>query len=154
MGTIPGWGRPLGEGNGYPLQYSFLGNPMDRGAYWATYSLLGCRELNTTGQLSLSLHFFFPGILGEYLWGNIFQPTTKGNELYEWLCDCLVGGWCMVLHSWSVSKGKLFFERPTESSLILAFLTLLLFWKSLIFKLKKSGYCRNPALPSAQAQEG
>ena len=36
--------------------------------------------------------FFSPGILGEYLWGNIFQPTTKGNELYEWLCDCSVGG--------------------------------------------------------------
>ena len=26
----------LGEGNGTPLQYSFLGNPMDGGAWWAT----------------------------------------------------------------------------------------------------------------------
>ena len=26
------WGRSLGEGNGNPLQYSCLGNPMDRGA--------------------------------------------------------------------------------------------------------------------------
>ena len=31
-GSIPGLGRPLGEGNGNPLQYSWLGNPMDRGA--------------------------------------------------------------------------------------------------------------------------
>ena len=28
-------GRSLGEGNGNPLQYSCLGNPMDRGAWWA-----------------------------------------------------------------------------------------------------------------------
>ena len=34
-GSIPGWGRSLGEGNGDPLQYSCLENPMDRGAWWA-----------------------------------------------------------------------------------------------------------------------
>ena len=33
---IPGWGRSPGEGNGNPLQYSCLENPMDRGAWWAT----------------------------------------------------------------------------------------------------------------------
>ena len=32
MGSIPGSGRSPGEGNGYPLQYSCLENPMDRGA--------------------------------------------------------------------------------------------------------------------------
>ena len=35
-GLIPGSGRSPGEGNGNPLQYSFLGNPMDRGAWQAT----------------------------------------------------------------------------------------------------------------------
>ena len=35
MVLIPGWGRSLGEGNDNPLQYSFLENPMDRGAWWA-----------------------------------------------------------------------------------------------------------------------
>ena len=35
-GSIPGWGRSPGEGNGNPLQYSCLENPMDRGAWWAT----------------------------------------------------------------------------------------------------------------------
>ena len=35
-GSIPGWGRSLGGGNGNPLQYSCLENPMDRGAWWAT----------------------------------------------------------------------------------------------------------------------
>ena len=32
---IPGWGRSSGEGNGNPLQYSCLENPMDGGAWWA-----------------------------------------------------------------------------------------------------------------------
>ena len=36
MGSIPGSGRYAGEGNGYPLQYSCLENPMDRGAWQAT----------------------------------------------------------------------------------------------------------------------
>ena len=33
---MPGLGRSLGEGNGNPLQYSCLENPMDGGAWWAT----------------------------------------------------------------------------------------------------------------------
>ena len=36
LGLIPGLGRSPGEGNGNPLQYSCLENPMDRGAWWAT----------------------------------------------------------------------------------------------------------------------
>ena len=36
LGSIPGSGRSLGEGNGNPLQYSWLENPMDGGAWWAT----------------------------------------------------------------------------------------------------------------------
>ena len=35
-GSIPASGRSPGEGNGNPLQYSGLENPMDRGAWWAT----------------------------------------------------------------------------------------------------------------------
>ena len=36
LGSIPGSERPPGEGNGNPLQYSCLENPMDREAWWAT----------------------------------------------------------------------------------------------------------------------
>ena len=36
MDSIPGSGRPPGEGNGNPLQYFCLGNPVDRRAWWAT----------------------------------------------------------------------------------------------------------------------
>ena len=35
-GSIPGSGRSTGGGNGNPLQYSYLENPVDRGAWWAT----------------------------------------------------------------------------------------------------------------------
>ena len=35
-GSIPGLGRSPGDRNGYPLQYSGLENPMDRGAWQAT----------------------------------------------------------------------------------------------------------------------
>ena len=35
-GSIPGLGRSPGEGNGNPLQYSCLKNPMEGGAWWAT----------------------------------------------------------------------------------------------------------------------
>ena len=36
MGSIPGLGRSLREGNGNPPQYSCPENPMDRGAWWDT----------------------------------------------------------------------------------------------------------------------
>ena len=36
MGLIPESGRSLGKGNGNQRQYSCLGNPVDRGAWWAT----------------------------------------------------------------------------------------------------------------------
>ena len=46
LGSIPGLGRSPGEGKGYPLQYFGLENSMD--------SPWGCKELDTTEQLSLS----------------------------------------------------------------------------------------------------
>ena len=36
LGSIPGSGRSPGEGNGTPLQYSCVENPMEGGAWWAT----------------------------------------------------------------------------------------------------------------------
>ena len=46
LGLIPGLGRSPGEGNGNPLQYSYLENFMDRGTWRAT--LLGVSELDVT----------------------------------------------------------------------------------------------------------
>ena len=45
MSSIPRSGRSPGEGNGYPLQYFCLENPMNRGAWWD--SPLGHKELDT-----------------------------------------------------------------------------------------------------------
>ena len=36
LGLIPESGRSPGEGNGHPLQYPYLGNAIDRGAWWVT----------------------------------------------------------------------------------------------------------------------
>ena len=47
-GLIPGLGRSPGRGNGNPLQYSGLENPMDRGAWWAVYSPWGHKESDMT----------------------------------------------------------------------------------------------------------
>ena len=52
-GSIPGSGRSPGEGSGSPLQYSCLGNPMDRGAWPAAVHRV-TRELFTTEWLNNS----------------------------------------------------------------------------------------------------
>ena len=49
VGFIPGSGRSLGGGNGSPLKYPCLENPMDKGTCWATVH--GVTELDTTEQL-------------------------------------------------------------------------------------------------------
>ena len=47
VSLIPGSGRSPGEGNGNSLQYSCLGNPMDRRAWWATVNEVA-KELDKT----------------------------------------------------------------------------------------------------------
>ena len=51
VGSIPGSGRSPREGNGNPLQYSCLGNPMDRGACQATVHGVA-KEFDMTERLS------------------------------------------------------------------------------------------------------
>ena len=52
-GSIPGLGRSAGAGNGNPLQYSYLENPVDRGAWWATVQSV---VKNQTQLERLSMH--------------------------------------------------------------------------------------------------
>ena len=55
-GSIPGLGRSPGEGNGTPLQYSCLENPMDRGAWKA--AVHGVTEGRTQlSDFTFTFHF-------------------------------------------------------------------------------------------------
>ena len=55
MSSIPGLGRSPGVGNGNPLQYSCLKNPMDTGDWWTTVHRVA--ELDMTERSTLSYHF-------------------------------------------------------------------------------------------------
>ena len=72
-GSIPGSGRSPGEGSGYPLQYSCLENPMDRGAWWATVHG-GHKKSDKTERLTLScvcvFGFYCPTII-KYTEGRV-----------------------------------------------------------------------------------
>ena len=63
LGSIPGSGRSPGEGNGNPLQYSYLENPMDGGT-WLGYIPWGRKELDTTERLHSLTHSAF-AIIGK-----------------------------------------------------------------------------------------
>ena len=54
-GSIPGLGRSPGEGNGNPLQYPYLDNLMDRGAWWA--AVHGVTESGMIERLTLTYEF-------------------------------------------------------------------------------------------------
>ena len=65
VGSTPGLGRSPGGGHGSPLQYSYLENPVDRGAWletvhWATESQTGLKQLSTharkDGQITFLWH--------------------------------------------------------------------------------------------------
>ena len=55
VGNLGGKG---GEENGNPLHYSCLGNPMDRGAWWATVSNVGSQMLDTTHTHTHCLYYY------------------------------------------------------------------------------------------------
>ena len=58
---IPESGRSPGEGNGNPLQYSCLENPMDGGAWWATVHRVAKSQTRLSDFTSLETHLGFPG---------------------------------------------------------------------------------------------
>ena len=69
-GSIPGWGRSIREENGTPLQYSCLGNPMDRGVWWATVHGVA-KELDTTQGLNHHRsHVTKENKIGEIIFNN------------------------------------------------------------------------------------
>ena len=55
-GSIPGLGRSPGEGNGNPLQYSCLENPMEGGAWWATVHGVSVGHKLATKQQQMGIY--------------------------------------------------------------------------------------------------
>ena len=81
LGSIPGSGQSPGEGNGNPIQYSCLENPVDRGAWWATVHSVA--ELNTTEWLTHT---------SACLRLLMFLPARQFT-----MC-IIMGGWIVCLH--------------------------------------------------------
>ena len=101
-GSIPVWGRSPGEGNDNPLQYSCLGNPMDRGAWWATVPGV-IKESNMTCWLNNN----DAGFNGLFAYKNRII-------LYPFLCILLFSfnniSWEIIQKSWYVSNFFLLFK--------------------------------------------
>ena len=79
-GSIPGSGRSPGEGNGNPLQYFCLGNPMDGGAWWPTVH--GVAKSWTRLSDFTSLHFYcleYSSILSQNTSSQTQRPFTPGR---------------------------------------------------------------------------
>ena len=81
MGLIPGSGRCPGEGNGNPLQYSRLGNHIDREAWQATVHGVAKTEETESSRHSLDYSSLGSTVLGIFQakildWGAISYSTS------------------------------------------------------------------------------
>ena len=73
LGLIPRSGRSPGGGNGNPLQYACLENPMDRGAWWAVVHGVS-KSWDRTEWLTLSLSWVF----------QLLKAPTKWKKVISW----------------------------------------------------------------------
>ena len=93
LGSIPGLGRSSGEGNGTPLQYSWVENPTDREAWKATiHGVAKC-------QTWLSDFTFFLDKSVETTWFPFLLSGSILTELFL-LWNCLFGPYPLILESW------------------------------------------------------
>ena len=84
MGSIPGFGRSSGEGNGTPLQYSWLENPMDGGAWWA--AVHGVARSRTRLRDFTSIDKLLPRFSSLHqvdLMGEQYDSMTISLQLYQ-----------------------------------------------------------------------
>ena len=89
VGSIPGSGRSPGEGNGNPLQYSFLGNPMDRRTWQAT--VCGIRKVGhdlVTEQQQRKLKLFYLQVAFHKHIQLTLTCGLRSNHFREASSDC------------------------------------------------------------------
>ena len=97
QGSIPGSERSPGGGNGNPPQYSSLGNPMDRGAWWATAHGVAeswIRLSDWTEQLSTYTHN-----QGQKQGDQLRSYCNNPGERWRWLKE--ESQWWRVAESWN-----------------------------------------------------
>ena len=85
LGLIPGSGRSSGEGNGTPLQYSCLENPMDRGAWWATVHGVAKSWTQLSEFTSLSFTFMLIHVsfgFSEFVSDNVGFKEMKNTIVF------------------------------------------------------------------------
>ena len=76
---IPGLGGSPEEGNGNPVQYSCLENPMDREAWWATVPK-SHKEWDTTEQMSTDAHIWHLPFWGASLIAQLVKNPSAMQE--------------------------------------------------------------------------
>ena len=113
VGLIPGLGKSLGAGNGNPLQYSYLGNPMHRGALWATAhgaakSQAWLRDL--TARITTTYQLCDLGQILENLKGGSVSASLKWASVYGALCIALRIKWETLYQE---------LRHPTHSELVI-----------------------------------
>ena len=82
LGSIPGLGRSPGEGNGNPLQYSYLENSMDGGVWWA--KVHGVAKSWTDLVISLLFLHTVRGL--GWGWGRGKGPYGHGHDWQALVC--------------------------------------------------------------------
>ena len=81
---IPESGRSPGEGNGNPLQYSCLENPMDGGAWWATVHWVAKSQILLSNLTNLTVK-------------KDHESTHKNDLFFSFIMNYLTKGWLFIV---------------------------------------------------------
>ena len=122
-GSIPGSGRLPGEGNRNPLQYSCLGNPMEREAWWAAVCGVS-KESDTTQQLNSNKQ-------QQILFQTLFPYRSLSSAEKRPLCCKQVLKSCLFYTQWCVSVNPRFPPPypPGSHKFVSSSVSLFLFYK-------------------------
>ena len=120
LGSILGWGKSPGEGNGNPLQYSCLGNPMDRGSCWTMVHTVA-KSLIWLSDFTFTFSMDFPGgsdskasvynagDLGSIPGSGRSDGEGNGNPLQYYCLENPMdrGAWWATVHGVAKSRTRL-----------------------------------------------